>query len=526
MRARALIVASCVALLVSAGTAEGAGPLAGYDAALIAVRRAPAAEALIRAAGGTPVARKLGIWRLASTRAAAIAPALRRAGLLRYVEPDRPQPEAHLTAGDPLATPELGWYLYRLGADQLEPPGPGVPISIVDSGLDVTHAEFAVRPNTTLLNAQPSLTWDSELYHGTEVASVAAAPEDGYGAVGIYPTAALRVFAVSTVFDAPRTSDVVRGIAAAGAFGRTVINLSLSGSQRSQAEEDAIRGAIRSGALVVAAAGNEFGRGSPPQYPAGYPHVLTVGSTGKTDAPSSFSNRSTAIDLAAPGEAIPVEHPTDPALWTTVQGTSFASPIVAAAAAWVWTVRPELDAGQVAEILRSTARDVGATGFDDRTGYGIPSIPAAVTAPAPPRDLQEPNDDIDEIAAGRLFASGRQPLTTLAKRAAKITAYLDQYEDPGDVYRVVIPARKTLTATVAGDANLGTILWSSAARTVFATGTKAATWQLDGSNRPGKRAERVTYRNTGLKAVSAYLDIWFAKGAARRAAYTATVTVR
>jgi hypothetical protein len=526
MRARALIVASCAALLVVAGAAQAASPLTTYDAALVGMRPTPGAEALVRAAGGTPVARKLGIWRLDSARAAAIAPALRRAGLLRYVEPDRPQPEAHLTAGDPLATPELGWYLYRLGADQVEPPPAGVPISLVDSGLDMTHTEFKTRPSTTLLNAQPSLSWGSELYHGTEVASVAAAPEDGYGAVGIYPTAALRIFAISTVFDAPRTSDVVRGIVMAGAFGRTVINLSLSGSQRSQAEEDAIRGAIRNGALVVAAAGNEFSRGSPPQYPASYPHVLTVGSTGKTDAPSSFSNRSTSIDLAAPGEAIPVEHPTDPAVWTTVQGTSFAAPIVAAAAAWVWTVRPELDAGQLAEVLRSTATDVEAAGFDDRTGYGIPSIPAAIAAPPPPRDVQEPNDDIDEITAGRLFASGRPPLTTVSKRTAKITAYLDQNEDPGDVYRVVVPARKTLTATVAGDTNLGTILWSSAAKTVFATGTSAMKWQLDGSNRAGKRAEQVVYRNPGRKAVSAYLDIWFAKGSARRATYTATVTVR
>ena len=359
------------------------------------------------------MARSLGIWRLASARASAIAPALRRAGLLRYVEPDRPQPEAHLTAGDPLATPQIGWYLYTLGADQLEPPEPGVPISLVDSGLDMNHTEFKTRPNTTLLNAQPSLSWGSELYHGTEVASVAAAPEDGYGAVGIYPTAALRIFAVATSPTLRRAAHERRGPRASPLpvrYGRTVINLSLSGSQPSNAEEDAIRGAIRNGALVVAAAGNEFTRGSPPQYPASYPHVLTVASTGRTDAPSSFSSKSTAIDLAAPGEDIPVEHPTDPAAWTTVKGTSFSAPIVAAAAAWLWTVRPELDAGQVAEILRSTARDVGTPGCDNRTGYGIPSIPAAIAAPAPPRDLQEPNDDIDEIAAGRLFASGRPPL--------------------------------------------------------------------------------------------------------------------
>jgi hypothetical protein len=254
--------------------------------------------------------------------------------------------------------------------------------------------------------------------------------------------------------------------------------------------------------------------------------VLTIGSTGKTDSPSSFSNRSTAIDVAAPGEAIPVAHPTDPAASTLVDGTSFSAPIVAAAAAWVWTVRPELDAGQLAEVLRSSARDVGLSGFDDRTGYGIPSIPAAVAAPPPARDLHEPNDDIDQIAAGRLFASGRPPLTTIAKQTTKITAQLDENEDPSDVYRVVIPAGKTLTATVAGSTNLATILWSQAARTVFVTGTVAARTKLDASNRPGNRAEQVSYRNRERHAVSAYLDIWFARGATRRATYTATVNVR
>ena len=401
-----------------------------------------------------------------------------------------------------------------------------MPISIVDSGLDMTHAEFKARPNTTLLNAQPALTWGSDLYHGTEVATAAAAPEDGYGAVGVYPTAALRIFALGTVFDAPRTSDVVKGVATAGSFGRTVINLSLSGSQYSRAEEEAVLGAVRNGALVVAAAGNEFKLGSPAQYPASLPHVFTVASTGKTDTPSEFSNRSTSIDVAAPGEAIPVAHPTDAAASTTVSGTSFSAPIVAAMAAWVWTVRPDLDAGQLAEVLRSSARDVYLTGFDDRTGYGIPSIPTAVAAPAPVRDLPEPNDDIDQIVAGRLFASGRPPLTTIAKRTAKIAAQLDANEDPSDVYRVVIPAGKKLTATVAGSTNLGTILWSQTARTVYATGNTAARTQLDGSNRPGNRAEQVSYRNPGKHAVSAYLDIWLAKGAARRATYTATVTVR
>src|SRR6185295_18420366 len=97
------------------------------------------------------------------------------------------------------------------------------------------------------------------------------------------------------------------------------------------------------GSLVVAAAGNDFARGNPRDYPGAYPHVLTAAATGKIDQPSSFSTGNTAVDLAAPGESINVPHPTDPTIWKAVAGTSFSSPIVAAVAAWVWTVRPDLD---------------------------------------------------------------------------------------------------------------------------------------------------------------------------------------
>src|SRR5204863_217617 len=68
--------------------------------------------------------------------------------------------------------------------------GAGTPVTVVDTGLDVGHAEFAARPNTTLLNAQ-STNGDEEETHGTAVSSVLAAPENGFGIVGIYPQAAL-----------------------------------------------------------------------------------------------------------------------------------------------------------------------------------------------------------------------------------------------------------------------------------------------------------------------------------------------
>ena len=99
---------------------------------------------------------------------------------------------------------------------------------------------------------------------------------------------------------------------------------------------EAIVNAFGRGSIVVAAAGNERLREDPPIY--GRPRrVLTVGSTDARDRPSLFSSTSPAVDLAAPGEQIPWQHPTDPATYQTVNGTSFSAPQVAAATAWVWT---------------------------------------------------------------------------------------------------------------------------------------------------------------------------------------------
>src|SRR5438309_2235301 len=91
-------------------------------------------------------------------------------------------------SAEPLAG--LEWWRAAIGADRADPPGPGKPVTIVDSGLDISHPEFAGRPNTTLLNTQTTRAEDDD--HGTEVGSVVAAPENGVGLVGVYPQVDLR----------------------------------------------------------------------------------------------------------------------------------------------------------------------------------------------------------------------------------------------------------------------------------------------------------------------------------------------
>jgi len=491
--------------------------LVANDHALLALRGGPRAERLVAAAGGRLVSAALRLWRVDGGAAARLVPALSRRGLLRYAEPDRVRArDEHLDQGDPLLG--LAWHLTAIGADRVEPPGPGVPVTIVDTGIDLTHPELVTRPDVVLLNEQSVPAFGEEDYHGTIVASTIGAPSDGIGTVGVYPSAVLRSYDLARLED----SDIIAGIDAAIAAGPSVINLSLGGPGFSRALYEAVMRAVGTGSLVVAAAGNDFLDGDPVVFPADFPHVLTVAATDTLDFPAVFSSSSAAIDLAAPGVGIPVQDPADPGAHRTFHGTSVAAPIVSAAAAWVWTARPELDPTQLFELLRRTARDVAEPGFDERAGFGILSIPDALQAPALPRDPQEPNDDVDLVEARGVFQTSKPPLTGPGRRRAVLVARIDAAEDPGDVYRVFVPAGRTLQATVSPDADVGVTLWHPRTRTVSASGSAARRNQLASSDRPGRRTEALRWRNATGRGVMAFLEIWLPHRSVR-AGYTLQV---
>lgn len=487
--------------------ALGSRALAGLAAApraLVAIDRSPRAERTVRAAGARLVSRRLGLWSLPGAAAAALVPRLQELGALRYAEEDRPRRPLALPYTDPYATPEFSWHLYAIGVDQVPRIAPGMPITVIDDGLDVSHQEFGGRANTELLNEQTASTLDpaGPNAHGTFVAATAAAPANGLGTVGVYPDAALRVCDAGdeTLF----TGEIIACIGRALDAGRSVINLSfgapLTGSEGDYALYEAIVAATGEGSLVVAAAGNEFESGNPQSAPAAFPHVLTAAAADRTGGPADFSSSSLAVDLAAPGVGIPFVHPTDAGQYLLLDGTSFSAAIVSAAAAWAATARPELDVTQLFELVRLNARDIGEPGFDLRSGFGLLSLPSVLSAAPPPPDPQEPNDDIDQVRENGIFV---QPTPVLPRNAA-FGARLDVTEDPEDVYRVVIPPGKTLVARVSG-ADLGLALWRSSATTVYDNRCRAC---LALSSVNGRSFEQLRWRNMSRRKVAAYLDVW------------------
>jgi subtilisin family serine protease len=473
-------------------------------AELVQLDRAQAAQgaALARSAGGTELARELRIWRVP----AASLPALRRAGVIALARPERLlRMTAQVETGDPLVP--MQWWRAAVGADTSTPPGPGKPVTVIDSGVDMNHPEFADRPNTTALNTQTTDEEDED--HGTEVSSVVAAPANGVGIVGVYPEAVLRVWDASP-FGFLNEGAAIQGIVEAARRGPGVLNLSFGGEDDDPLLEQAVLFAYRSGSLVVAAAGNEGFEGSPTNFPAAYAHVLTVGATNEEGRIAGFSTLSPSIDLAAPGVRIPVAEPfaDDESGYILASGTSFSSPIVAGAAAWVWTVRPNVDNTQLFEIMRRSANDIGEPGFDHASGYGLLSIPNALAATAPTRDPEEPNEDPDQIEPNGLFVGGTPPLTQPSRTTGTITARVERSEDPADLYRIWAPAKMTLRARLTGSV-AGRLLPRSA------KGRKARPLAVSKSN-------LAVYRNTGNRGVYVYIEV--RPVGTRAAEYTLRIT--
>jgi hypothetical protein len=481
----------------------------------------------LRRAGGELIAAPLALWRLPSWTAEQLLPGLVRRGLVRSVTPDVPvgtDPRsgrgffAQLFV-DPLSPTE--WWIPHIGADRWTPPGPGIPVTMIDSGVDLSHEEFAGRPNTVPLNTQ-NITANDEEAHGTATASVAGAPENGVGIVGLYPQAKLQIWDASPAGQLT-VGDEIGGLFAARRNGRGVINLSLGGFDRIPIEEHAIMSVIEAGSLVVASVGNDREGGSQPSYPATFPHVLTVGATDEADRVTGFSSVSQAIDLAAPGQDMPAAVPKayNSLGYATVDGTSFSAPLVSAAAAAVWTMRPTLKNTQLFEVMRRSARDIGRRGWDIDTGYGLLDVPAALARAALPAEPQEPNEDIYLVKPNGLSRAGHALLTNRNRRRANLRARLERAEDPEDVYRVYLPAKGKLVVTIRPTANLALQVWGRRTRTVFERGAAARRDLLGASDKRGKRFERVTVTGRGAGQF-VYVDVFLRKGI-RGASYTLSI---
>lgn len=153
------------------------------------------------------------------------------------------------------------------------------------------------------------------------------------------------------------------------------------------------------GSVVVFASGNSNpGGGAAVQFngvtfPADVIGVITVGAVDNNGNIHNYSSRGSEMDLVAPSGGTPGNIRTtdrpgaagyDPGNYTTTfNGTSAAAPQVAGVAALMLSVNPELTETQIVSILRNTATNMGASGFDNTFGYGRVNAQQALQSALP-----------------------------------------------------------------------------------------------------------------------------------------------
>ncbi|MDR3202295.1 MAG: S8 family serine peptidase, partial [Bifidobacteriaceae bacterium] len=256
-------------------------------------------------------------------------------------------------------------------------PGSAAPVAVLDTGFHLAHEDRGpnILDGRDFTSGKP--TADSRFPHGTATGGlIGAATDNGIGIAAAAPTTTVMPYKVSPDGQWITLAASVEAMGAAVESGAKVISMSYGGPPTS-VERAAVAQAVADGVVLVAAAGN--GGSGDVGYPAAYAGVISVGAIGATGAPASFTSTNRHVDIAAPGVGIGVM---EPGGYGSADGTSFACPMVAAAASLVLRVQPGLTADQVEGILTSTAVDSTGrttTGREgDATGHGRLDVAAAV----------------------------------------------------------------------------------------------------------------------------------------------------
>jgi len=330
---------------------------------------------------------------------------LRNTGLFELVEENTIG--RYGVVGGPPTDPMFGsqWNLHNTGqtggssdadvdaleAWDIEDGDPSIVVAVADSGTNWNHEDLIgniwSNPGETLNGMDSDSNgyvddvrgWDFDFndndpngsfWHGTSVASVVASRGgNGVGLVGLagggQDGTGCKVMPLNVGSAFPNSSILDDAILYAADNGAHIITMSLS-IGTSAPVEAAIDAADAAGLFIDCAAGNG---GFSVSYPASLPKVMAIASTNHNDSISSFSNQGPEVEVAAPGEDIPMCELGNTSYHSN-SGTSFSSPHVAALAALIMAVDPSLTAAEVRQHIRDTADDVGAPGPDNQAGDG------------------------------------------------------------------------------------------------------------------------------------------------------------
>jgi subtilisin family serine protease len=279
--------------------------------------------------------------------------------------------------------------------------GQGVNIYILDSGIRMTHQEFAGRIRLGFdVNGGSG---DDCANHGTHVAGIAAGATYGVAKeatiwnvkVGLEPGCGLSVTSIIAGVDWVTANRQLPAVA----------NMSLGGLGSIPPLETAIRNSIAAGVVYVFAAGNSWTDGCNFTPGGQVREGINVAASAVDDSRAWFSNYGSCVDLFAPGSGILSAADTGDTDSTIMDGTSMAAPHVAGVAALYLQQNPTASPAQVKSAILGNAtlnRITDTRGTPNRLLYSL--FPAAPPPPPPP-----PPAPPDPCQAGRSFTGTLMP---------------------------------------------------------------------------------------------------------------------
>lgn len=260
--------------------------------------------------------------------------------------------------------------------------GTNIIVSVLDSGIPLTHPEFSGRLLQGYDYANNDNDPTDDQGHGTNVSSIVGAKGDNSSLVaGVNWNCRIIPVKILNSSNSGQYSWWVSGITYAVDNGAKVLNMSVGGSGYSQALADAVTYAYTNGRIVVACMMNN--NNNVTYYPAGFSNVISVGAINNRmfravpfcwGGGSSYGSH---IDFTAPGEMIlglVYNNQNQTSYWC---GTSQATPMVTGTVSLLLGVNNTLTFTQVYNALKNSARDqVGPSnedtpGFDNYFGWGL-----------------------------------------------------------------------------------------------------------------------------------------------------------
>ena len=260
-------------------------------------------------------------------------------------------------AVDEITTQE---YVAALGVDKEAAAGytgAGVNIAVIDGPADTTMPELAGADITVTPMCDFTASPDGRS-HGTAMVSILAAR--GYG---VARGARITNYVVPAPDDTNKSDcsgiDTDDGINAAVADGARVISISLGGGKISDAEREAVAGAVAKGVVVVVGTGND-GAQDPSDSLASVNGTVGVGASDSGGRIQPYSNYGRGLTVMAPGD-LDYHDLGNGGQVVPTSGTSAATPIVAGFVAVSMQRWPQASGNQIVQSLVATAT-TGPTG--------------------------------------------------------------------------------------------------------------------------------------------------------------------